>query len=261
MKDFSIHMIVKNEDQWIWYALASVIEHAAQLFVYDTGSVDKTVEIIKIFPRNKLTFAEKGSVNAKQLVELRQEQLLRTKTDWFLLLDGDEVWPKRPLKKFHQEISEAGRNKKGVVFRTRVCLGDVFHYQDENAGKYEIADFKGHLNIRGYRKDKVYRWEGIYPNEAYIDKNNLPIQNQKDKLIFINDYYWHLTHLKRSSVVDNPKRKLEIGSKVLDSYVPEVFSSKRPSVVPSPWIKYSPKEYVIASVLTPLRKIKRNILD
>lgn len=260
-QNFSVHMIVKNEDQWIWYAIASVIEEAAQLVIYDTGSQDKTVEIIKTFPQNKIIFEEKGEVSSKQLVGFREEQVKRCKTDWFLLLDGDEVWPKRTLNRFCQRIKKAEEDKKGVVFRTRVCLGDVLHYQDEAAGKYEIAGWRGHLNIRGYRRDKNYKWVGIYPNEAYVDKNNIPLQNQKDKLIFIDDYYWHLTHLKRSSVIKNPKRKLEIGYKISPNSLPEVFYYQRPSIVSSPWIGYSPGEYIIALFLTPLRKIKRKFLD
>lgn len=257
MKDFSVHMIVKNEDQWVWYAIASVIEEAVQLFIYDTGSIDNTVEIVNTFPKNKILFVEKGTVTAEQLVKLRQEQLIRTKTEWFLLLDGDEVWPKRPLKKFRREIESADKNKTGIVFRTKVCLGDVFHCQDENAGRYEIADYKGHLNIRGYKKIKSYRWTGTYPDEAYVDGDNIPLQNNKEELIFIDDYYWHLTHLNRSSVTKNSKRKLEIGLKISQDSVPEVFSYKRPPIVPSPWVKYSAKDYIISSILTPLRKIKR----
>ncbi|MCM8787383.1 MAG: glycosyltransferase [Candidatus Omnitrophica bacterium] len=254
-------MIVKNEEQWVWYALASVIQDATQLFIYDTGSKDKTVEIIKTFPQNKIIFEQKGEVTQKQLVELRQEQLLRTKTSWFLLLDGDEVWPKNTLIKFQQKIFHADKKKVGVVFKTRVCLGDIFHYQEEEAGRYEIGGHKGHLNIRGYKKTKNYRWHGIYPNEVYVDEYGVPLQDSKDKLIFVNDYYWHLTHLQRSSVTKNPKRKLEIGFEVNPHTIPEVFYHKKPAIVPSPWIKYSSSEYIIASILTPIRKIKRKFFS
>lgn len=261
MKDFTVHMIVKNEDQWIWYAIASVIEKAAQLLIYDTASTDNTVKIIKTFSQSKVIFEEKGEVNAEQLVKLRQEQLLRTKTEWFLLVDGDEVWKKDSLNNFQKAISRANSHKKGVVFRTRVCLGDLFHFQEEKAGRYYIAGHQGHINIRGYKKDKLYSWRGIYPDEAYVDINNLPLQECKDKLIFLDDYYWHLTHLKRSSVVKNPKRKLEIGYQIPKVLLPEVFYSKRPSIIQSPWEKYSLVEFLASSILTPLRKIKRNIFN
>ena len=43
----TVHCIVKNEERWIWYSLMSVLEHSDKIIVYDTGSSDKTIEIIK----------------------------------------------------------------------------------------------------------------------------------------------------------------------------------------------------------------------
>ena len=41
------HMVVKNEDRWIYYAIMSVIEYLDKLIIYDTGSIDHTKDIIK----------------------------------------------------------------------------------------------------------------------------------------------------------------------------------------------------------------------
>ncbi len=257
---FTVHTIVKNEDQWIWYAIASVINYASKLIIYDTGSYDKTVEIIKTFPQTKIIFEEKGEVSPEQLVVLRNEQIEKTKTDWFLLVDGDEVWPKKTTEEFINKIKINDKTKVGVVIKVRLCLGNIFHYQEEKAGKYNIAGNIGHLNIRGYRKNKSYYWRGKYPLEAYIDKDGSFLQDQPEKLIFLNQYYWHLTHLQRSSISASPKRKLEIGYRIKNTSLPEVFFQKRPEIVPKPWIGYSLPENLIAHLLTPFKKMKRRII-
>lgn len=256
-KPFTVCMIVKNEDQWIWYAISSIIKQASIIYLYDTGSRDKTVEIIKTFASNKIVFEEKGEVTPKKLVYLRNEQLARTKTDWFLLVDGDEVWPRETIEQFSKIITKVNNNKWGIVVKNRVCLGDIFHYQEERAGKYNIAGKKGHLNIRGYKKSSQYKWSGIYPNEAYMDDHKIALQEKKEQLVFLDDYIWHLTHLKRSSRYFNKKRKLEIGNKINKKELPEVFFLPTPSLVPSPWVKFSPLEKIASVVFTPLRKIKR----
>lgn len=255
----TVQMIVKNEDQWVWYAIASVIDYAESVIIYDTGSRDRTVEIIKSFPQSKIIFEEKGAVDSKGIVILRQEQLERTKTDWFLIVDGDEVWPKESIKKLLAIIQKYPK-KSGIVVRARMCLGDIQHYQDDMAGEYAIAGKKGHLNIRAYRKIPGYLWKGVYPNEAYVDQLNIPIQNKEKELSFINTDYWHLRHLPRSTIFKNPKRKLELGEKIDRAELPEVFLLKRPSVVPAPWVHYSSIELIFALITTPLRKLKRNLL-
>lgn len=251
-------MIVKNEDRWIWYAIKSIIDHVSYILIFDTGSQDNTVEIIKSFSTHKIKFEQKGTVNPKQLVKLRQEQLERTKTDWFLLVDGDEVWPENSIKKLVNSISK-NQAKVGVVVKAKICLGDIFHYQDDKAGRYRIGERLGHYNIRAYRKIKGYYWQGIYPNEAYVDGKNLPIQEKKTDLIFLDNYYWHLRHLPRSTKFKNIKRKFEFGKPIAGKDIPEVFSLKRPSIVSSPLVSYSIEEKLAALVLTPLRVIKRTL--
>lgn len=259
MRDgLTIQMIVKNEDRWVWYAISSVLKYADKFLIYDTGSTDGTVEIIKSFSDKRIIFEQKGVVNAQEMTELRQEQLNKTETDWFLLVDGDEVWPDKSIKKL-QGIIKNDPDKNGIVVRVRMCIDDIKHYQDEKAGHYAIASKKGHLNIRAYRKNNVYSWQGIYPNEAFSDQLHIPIQNKVKELVFLEEYYWHLRHLPRSTKFKNKIRKLEFGKEVKSADLPEVFYKKRPVFVPSPWVKLSFTEQILAAIATPLRSIKRTI--
>lgn len=256
--DLTAQMIVKNEEQWVWYAIQSVLDHIDRLFIIDTGSTDNTVKIIKHISDSKIVLSQQDRVTPGQLVELRNEQLRQTTTSWFMLLDGDEVWPKATMAEFTAIIKKASPSLLGIVVPAIVPVGDLFHYQPEAAGKYKLLGRTGHMNLRGYQKTTGYGWQGIYPLEAYVDQTNQPIQTQDKKLTMLKHSYWHLTHLKRSEVDTHRKKKLEIGHR-RNIKLPEVFFLTRPKIVPSPWISFSAAEKLVAQTVTPLLKIKRKI--
>jgi len=49
MKKFKIvvHCLVKNEENFIWYAINSVLPFVDKIMIWDNDSTDKTIEIIK----------------------------------------------------------------------------------------------------------------------------------------------------------------------------------------------------------------------
>lgn len=259
------HTIMKNEENWIWYAIRSVLPFMDHVIVFDTGSSDRTLPIVKTIHSPKVALEEKGTQDREGLISLRNEMLARTETDWFLLVDGDEIWPSSAMKLVVEKIAKAPEDLWGIVVRTRNCVGDVWHYQSERAGKYELVGRKGHLSIRAYRKIPGYRWKGVYPLEAYCDPRGEPINRKVNHLAFVNAAYWHVTHLPRSrrsrDVLDRiPKYKLEVGILAKQPELPEVFFSERPQIVPSPWIQPTRTRKLLAALVTPMRKIKRRLL-
>ena len=196
MKNFITgHMIVKNEQKWIWFAIQSVIDYLDELLIYDTGSTDKTVEIIKSIKSPKIKFSQKGEVDRKRLVELRKLQLKETKSSWFFLIDGDEIWPEKNLQKLISTLKTLPENKKAVVVRTRNCVGDIYHYQGELAGDYQILGMRGHFNTRAFRNGQGLTIKGEYPLEFYCDSQG-SLNNQDKKLYFLDTYYLHMTHMQ-----------------------------------------------------------------
>jgi len=191
------HTIVKNEEGWIKPALLSVIDQVDRLLVWDTGSTDKTVELIKSINSEKIEFKQCGPVDRKQLVDLRNEQIRATQTPWFLLLDGDEVWPKKNLVQLIKAMESANQNTLALVNRTRNAVGDIHHYLPESKGHYQIGQWQGHLNIRAIKNISGLKVEGEYPLEAYT-VNGEKLQDMPDKLEFVDIWYLHLTHLKRT---------------------------------------------------------------
>lgn len=205
------HTIVKNEQNWIKPALLSVIDQVEQMLVWDTGSTDRTVAIIKSINSPKIDFAQKGPVDRQGLVALRNEQIKITQTPWFLILDGDEIWPKDNLIQLIKAIEKAQPNIIALVNRTKNCVGDINHFLPEAKGQYNIGPWHGHLNIRAIRNLSGLKVVGEYPNEAYVYQGK-KLQDQPENLEFVDTWYLHTTHLKRTgwrcqfSVIDRMKK-------------------------------------------------------
>jgi len=192
------HTIVKNEEEWIKPSLLSVIDHVDTMLVWDTGSTDKTVELIKSIKSPKIKFKQKGIVNRRQLVSLRNQQIQQTKTPWFMLLDGDEIWPEKNLLKLIKAIKIAKPSTLALVNKIRNCINDIYHYLPESKGHYQIGPWQGHLNIRAIKNLPSIKVIGQYPLESYTYQSQ-SLQDQPDKLEFVDTWYLHTTHLKRSN--------------------------------------------------------------
>lgn len=195
----TLHTVVKNEDRFVKAALTSVLASDAveRALVWDTGSTDKTVAEILSIKDPRIEFAEKGNVSRKQLVSLRNEQLKMTKSPWILLVDGDEIWPENNLKKLILAIQQCDLKTVALVCRTRNVAGDIYHYLPESKGRYQIGPWSGHLNIRAIRNLAGLVVKGEYPNEWY-ELDGVKIQDKPEKLRFVDTWYLHLTHMKRS---------------------------------------------------------------
>ena len=273
--NLTVHCVIKNEERWIWFAINSILDIAGEVLIYDTGSADKTVEIVKTIKSKKIIFEEIGEIDAKGLTQLRREQLARTKTDWFLILDGDEVWPEQTKKELVKKIKNADKSDWGIVVRAWNLVGDVYHYHPESIHYqwlYAPKKFKGWANLRVFRRSvPELRIKGQYPLEAYCDKDGIPIQNYGEKrLLFLKNRYFHTTYLTRSdtrardrNVLNRLKKsKMELGMSFPKNFkYPEVFYKKLPKIVTSPWTKRSNFESFVSLVQTPIKETRRRVLN
>lgn len=256
--------IVNNEENFVWFAITSIIDYVDRILIYDTGSSDKTVEIIEEIKRkygNKINFKEVGIVDKFQFTKMRQQMLDQSNCDWILILDGDEVWWKDSIKKVVGKIEQDGDKVDGIVVPIKVVVGDIYHLQEEEAGQYNLFGKKGHLSLKAFRKNIPGLYVGQpYGKEGFFDSQNKSIQ-EREKVIFLDAPLMHLTYLRRSSKRRKfEKIKSELGDKVSDHFkYPEVLSLSYPKIIPSPWVKISGFKLLKAQILTPLRKIKRRI--
>lgn len=270
------HTIIKNDDKYVWYSLMSVIDYVDKMLIWDTGSSDNTLEILKIiekkFPR-KVEVHELGDVSIDEFTQVRQSMLETTKSDWVFILDADEVWWDESIKRIIDTINAHGHSLESIITRYINLVGDIYHYQEEKAGKYSIDEHKGHVTIRamnmsipGLKVDKPHGQQGFF------DKDGILVQYRDyEKRLYIPEVgYMHFTHLPRSGSMEGsakvPKRlmklKHEIGLEFpKDFFYPEVFFRDRPDIVDSVWSKMDSRFYFSSLVQTPLRQIKRRIYD
>ncbi len=256
--------IVHNEENFIWFAVMSVIDYVDKVLIYDTGSTDNTVKIIKEIIKikgDKVDFKEVGEVDKYNFTRQRQRMLEESKCDWILILDGDEIWWNKSIKTLTDKIKEKGKNLDGIVVPMVIPVGDIYHIQEKEAGRYKLLGRTGHLSLRAINKNiPGLHVDWPYGKESYFDENKRLIQ-EREKIIFLDAPYLHLTHLKRS----NKKRKVnkfkhELGNPVsIDFKFPESIYLKYPDIITSPWFKLTGIDLAKAKFLTPLRKMKRRI--
>ena len=269
------HSLIKNEEKFIWYSVMSVIEYVDRIIIWDTGSIDNTLKIISEIQKSKEV---QGKITLKKFSfsnfdegKIRQQMLDEDKSDWIFVLDGDEVWWDDSIKRVVNFIRNEGDNFESLVVPTINPIGDIFHYQEEKAGRYHFSGRIGHYNLRALnRRIHGLASTGGHGTWAWIDKDKKTIQERDSKMIrFINAPYLNLTYLPRSAnreddkQVYKRKRKLkhELGNSFsLDYYYPEVFFKPRPRIVASPWQKMDIGYKFRAFFETPLRKVNRRIM-
>ncbi len=265
--------IVKNEGRYLWFALMSVVDYLDKILVWDTGSSDSTVEIIKEVQKRKpgkIEFKEIGEVGEYEFTEARQRMLEESRGDWIFILDGDEVWWEDSIKKIVDKINKNGDRLDLIANPYISVVGDIYHFQEEAAGQYHLLGHTGHLNIRAISKkipglhvDKPYGEEGYYDSEG----NRIQDRDPK-RMIFIEAPYLHFSNIERSDkklddAVMQRRKKIrhELGIKFSKDFkYPEVFYLEFPEFLKNPWVKMDNKFLVRSIVETPLRKIKRRIV-
>jgi len=94
----SICMIVKNEEANIGRAIQSFLPFADEIIVNDTGSTDKTVEIVQSFPKTVLMHSEWIGDFAYS----RNLSLEKATCSWILWMDADDYVPPDQVESFNK---------------------------------------------------------------------------------------------------------------------------------------------------------------
>ncbi len=268
------HTLVKNEDKYLWFAVSSVVKYVDKLLLWDTGSTDETVSICELlkstYPK-KIDFRRVVQKDIYDFTLTRQQMLEKTSADWLMILDGDEVWWEAGIARATQTLSrETNKHLETLVTPYFNIVGDIFHYQEEKAGMYQIDGQKGHLNIRfvnmailGLHFAKPHGTQGLFDEQGTV----VQARDKTKRLFVAPSGYLHFTNVTRSTQPDSfvPKRQMKIKYEIgntfpADFYYPEVFFLPRPDFVPNPWQKMSTKFFFRSLVESPLRRVKRRIV-
>lgn len=254
-------MIVKNDDQWVGYAINSILPYVDSFLISDTGSTDDTIKIINSINSPKIKLTKLNHQSREGLINVRQNQLAATKTNWLWMIDGDEIYPEKTCREIINAIYEAPE-LAGIIVRRFDLLGDIYHYQpDETVGGYNMFGEVAHYSLRLVRTTiPGLKLVGTYPWEGFVDSSGVPLINHSKSSFYITrSRYLHATYLKRSSLGGNlkttwhrQKYKIELGRKLKPGDMPEVLFGQS-----------LPKRsifYIIAAILiTPIKIIKRKL--
>lgn len=288
----SAHVLVKNEARFIWYSVMSVINHVDRVRLWDMGSNDQTKQIIdeimnspaakgKIFFKQlkKEKYFDESKIRQRMLYDptplnfqkIRQDMLDATVADWFIVVDGDEVWWEDSIKMVVEEINKKHNQIESIVVPTVNLVGDLYHYQETKAGHYHLVSKVGHYNLRAVNR-KIPGLHSAKPHGlwGWADFEGKMIQDRDpQKIQYLDAPYLHATHLRRSGSAGldrkvfkrSKKLKYEIGIGFpRDYYYPEVFFRPRPKIVPSVWENMKTGFFIRGLLETPLRKINRRIM-
>lgn len=192
------HCLVKNEEVFIEAAIRSVIDFADCVLVFDTGSTDRTVEIVtnlqKEFPQ-KIVFEKKGVANKQRHTDLRQEMVERTQTDWWMILDGDEVWSQSALAEAAKAMTTTA--VECIIALFYLCVGDVYH-ATRRAPQIEMFGRREYWYPRFFRNTPGMYWQGDYNQDTIYRANGEVFFTEKNSVV-LRYRYWHMTHLLRST--------------------------------------------------------------
>ena len=242
MHSITAHCLVKNEENFINYAIKSVINFVDLIIIFDTGSTDKTAAIIqnlaKEYP-NKIVFEEKGLCDQARHTRLRQEMVDKTKTDWFMILDGDEVWTTHGLEEAIRMIKDS-KDVECLVAPFYLCVGDAYH-EYYKKGKINILGKIGFYYPRFLKITSGIHWKGDYNQDTLLNNLEKSFVNENNTK-FLSSKYWHLTHLKRSSAdrsdyssggtrFEKRRRSYFIIGKKIREDLPEVFKEDKTKLV------------------------------
>lgn len=269
----AIHTLVKNEVRFVWYSVMSVAPFVDKIYLRDIGSTDGTVEILKKIKKilGKKVDLKIAPIKGRRFFEMdvRQEMLDETNEDWFLVVDGDEIWWDSSIEKIVSLIKSRGNEIEGIVTPTVNLVGDIFHYQEAAAGRYNFFGKTGHFNLRAVNRRipglSSFGEHGVW---GWVDSERRMIQDRVEKMTYLDAPYLHATFLRRSEERDGDKMVYKRKNKLKydlglpfpkDYYYPEIFFRPRPESVSDVWERRSTSYVLRATFETPLRMAKRRL--
>ena len=269
-----VHCLVQNEGRFIWYAINSVSPFVDKMMVWDMSSIDGTDQMIQTIKSDKLEFKKVLPGTLDGLTIERQKMLESTPPEytWIMILDGDEIWPEKSIK-IVTDFAKSHSEYESIVVRTNNLVVDIYHRLPESSGRYALARHRGHLALRLMNRELI---KGLHVNlphgtQGFFDSNNVLVQDRNPKKIkFFDVTYHHATHLTRSGSIsgDNEvskrkqKLKFELGEKIPRKEIPEIFfETKRPKIIPSVIEKASLLFWLVSTIQTPLRRLKRKLIN
>lgn len=161
MVQLSLAMIVRDEAHHLPELLGRVLPHVDEAVVVDTGSTDRTLDVLREHGIEPIEIEWPGS-----FATARNEALARCRGEWILALDADERLSESELSSVRDTIDSAADGVGGFIFKVRNHTDD-FTAPNWVALPAEEAEAVG---ARGYVPATVVRLFRSGPTIRYVGR-------------------------------------------------------------------------------------------
>jgi len=179
-------MIIKNEQQFLPYCLASVYKFCDEIVIVDTGSTDRSIEIAEAFGAYVIQVKWKDDFSL-----VRNISQSPAKSDWIIWLDGDEVLSDSGAKKIKQQLL--------LDASTDFFLCPRVNFWKTLKKAVWYPDYQTKL----YRNNIGLRWKGSI-HEKIFDENN---PHHKRRIKHTDVHTFHYAYVKTP---DEVKKKMQL---------------------------------------------------
>jgi glycosyltransferase involved in cell wall biosynthesis len=195
MINLAVNMLTYNSENLVESTLQSVLPYVSEAHIIDTGSKDKTVEVLykvqKEFPfltievRDVDNLGEAWKDKAKNVVLTGLLNNLKniTKSDWILKIDDDEVYPEAIMNEI------VNLEPKGDLYTL------YFRHFQKDTGL--IIHYRKHKNLRVtrlFRNLPEINWRGEYGRECIsINGKRFPTR----RLSYISNPFLHFGEYRK----------------------------------------------------------------
>jgi len=179
--------VVKDEEEWIYYAISSIKPYVDRFIVVDGGSTDRTMSEIR---RAGIT----PSIIGGTLTEKRNAAAELTGCDWIWWIDGDEVWTNKDAESVVEYIKIYADNPDISILRPHLYrfIGDRFHYDIQ---RYSMSRIYRNCDVKMYGKSFPHCCDALARSEEDLDivKGPYTVEARVDKpyVLQIDATFYH----------------------------------------------------------------------
>lgn len=194
-------ILVSNEEFWLPYTLMAIKDWFHRYIIYDVGSTDHTREIIRWFieqsnrkerpPYYEVRYRELPMCSTDVQGTFRNALIAEAESDWYFIVDGDEVWPHKSLLAMAYQLPnlQSAFANRGALYGV-VRRMEVTHDLSQVHGRDEFV--KHH---RLYHR--LATWTGPHPGE---DPRHA--QKEANEHYFKDDVFMYHFHQPARSSMD-----------------------------------------------------------
>ena len=159
-------MIVKNEEMHIARCLDSIAELVEEIIIVDTGSVDRTVEIVSNYTSKIYSYTWKDDFS-----DARNYSFSKATMDYCMWMDADDILEETQKDKFLQLKQTLSQDVDIVMMKYNTSFDEV--------GNPSFSYFRE----RWVKNNSRYRWVGavheVIPPSGSIIYSDIAISHKK----------------------------------------------------------------------------------